>query len=541
MGWIKGIKPSELPPPSLSKASSETPVQVGKSNGTFFSITTWNNAAIRLKITGLWIAQRFHSLIGNKNEVTRLKLSIRHNEIDLIMDRKVTSLMLKGILVESRNMMHRDQLKTRVKRDEIIGNQGEVNQIAKSVVQTGITGTKFRDFILSESKNANKLKLIEKITRSGVCAGACLDFASKILKSPNLSQTSLITVAEGYKSGIPAAGVANQIAYARFSTPSKLNSYMAAVDMAQSRGDFPKKVANFLKQSIADIEKILTNDKEIENLASEFNKAMAEATDIDINSANFDQKANELANRVRDINNRQIRFAIFMPLIKLHRENKLDDAKAFFENLGKSPELQGDSSEAVETWIKSYLSEKRSLKATAAKPTSTTEKISNFFKNAKKTSSSQNVETKPEIMNVLSPYLKLDVNLATRWERMLHIAKQRGVQMGAPLVSGEDRLKSNVSVLQKFMNSSHEDGVYSLNFKTGAGAHATLLIKSEDAFHFWDPNFGLFNCGSKPYEFIADFVERIYDKPNTSIPGQEQGTNNYIEISAFTKLEQSTS
>ena len=115
-----------------------------------------------------------------------------------------------------------------------------------------------------------------------------------------------------------------------------------------------------------------------------------------------------------------------------------------------------------------------------------------------------------------------------------NVANKIGLTVGPPIVSGEDLLKSDVTLLKEKIPSL-ADGVYSFDFKTKKGPHATLLIKSENKVHLWNPDQGLIDCGDEPDKFLAEYLENEYPKPGTSIPGHGKETNHRINIYAYTR------
>lgn len=476
MGWVPGkisngnVNTISTPVPAQEK---ETPVQVAKADyGTFSTIL--KDLSTVLKITGLVIAQQFYSLVGNKEESTILKHSIQHYQSDLA-GNKVNSLFKDKILVESRNVIERNQLKTQEQRQKLIDDTVNLTKAINPALNNQNVSQKapfekntpLKNLIMANANGVDLLKKIEREARGGICAGACIDFASKILNK-TLNKTNLIDVATNYKSGIPVAGVANQVAYECFDKINAKHNYEASVDMAYKKGELSQNDVNLIKTILG---------SNIYNLRSD--------------------------------------------IVKLNK---------FFESLKGLSEKHKADSNKVENWVKSFLTEGlKPINATLEKPTKATEKIINLFKNIKEFF----VTPKAIPKNLSTHYI--DYSLVNDQQRIGRVANKKGLSLGDPLISGNDRLKSNANLLKEVIPSL-KDGVYSFNFKTGDGGHATLLIKSENTYHLWDPNYGLVKCEPKPDEFLADYLEKMYTKPNKIIAGQEAGTNHYIEMSAYTKL-----
>lgn len=315
MSWIRVTTPTGTQTPSIGQHKEATP-QVGKTLYATFS-TIVKDVATTLKITGLWIAQPFNrladKLTGSTTGVIQ-RHSIEHNMKDL--NGPVNSFVIKNLLVESRNMIARDQFKTAENRSNFIN---EINAMGGRHAVTN-DETELKKFIASNPKDAKLLKKIEEKTRGGVCAGACIDFASKLLEHPDLGKADLMSIAQHYKSGIPAAGVANQIAYAQFSQPLTVTVDIATVDMTLSKGNLSKEEANSIKDILTgslapkkalilkEKQKLFLESDQITNknssIKKEFKEVKEELIKLDKESKNFEQQSVALKEKLINLHSK---------------------------------------------------------------------------------------------------------------------------------------------------------------------------------------------------------------------------------------------
>lgn len=178
----------------------------------------------------------------------------------------------------------------------------------------------------------------------------------------------------------------------------------------------------------------------------------------------------------------------------------------------------------------------REIKATTTPPIDEKNEIAivNIIKNAfselkknlgRTKDPSENVRSLPELHVSANP-LSID-----------KIAFARGLSVGKDFLAGKNRLKGDSHQLEEAFKDL-PIGVHQFVFSTGDSAHSTLIIKSDEGIHFWDPNLGLLRCDPNDPKQVILKALKTYPKPMQKLEGQEDAMNHQIIIRQFTPVAQ---
>lgn len=477
----------------------------------------------RIKVMSLR-AQRFAAKVMHDTEkVEKLTITIAH----IIEETTHSSQQKKfGYKIPSRNILQ-EAFYDKKKQLEF---QSELELVSSKLPGRGL-----------ENIQQQIANLPEPISR-GVCAGACLDFASKLLPSIGKEEFNniLSNTAKNFTSGAGPAAAVNQLVYRTLQPqePAEV-TIKKTLDLLQKHNQITSTEREFIEIITLSIHDGKDNHDGKENpKLQEFLNKIENPTDpklIDFKNKHG-IKIVELSNGIAMI------LSALKPTDPTVPSEKI---LKYLEDWAMKNPTSSDISSCISAFVKidaeninlTYPQHTDlSLKEHVLKTFNIIgERINKFALSLFAQFGKEEVNDSKLSKKKFIPLIELQVGTILNKEIYEEIARVRGMKLN----SLDNKLdlrgtQNDADYLEKL--KSLDDGVYNLDLKTENLGHATLFIKNADQYYFWDPNYGLFECDKdNPKNEILKVIS-TYAPPQ----GESSNNNHLIFMQRIEEVEKPT-